>query len=301
MGRPKLDYIYVKNEIEMGGSELLSEVYKNNKIKLKIRCPVGHVYYVNYNNWKTGYRCPYCSNQLVCKDNNLFVRYPEVAKEWNYIRNNGLLPEDILPGSHKKVWWVCDEGHGWVAIPNNRTSNVTGCPNCAGKAVPTIEFIRLDFEKYGYFLKTLVYIDCYQKLEYICPCGHEHSITWSHWQQGQRCPICANINKFGPGNPNWRGGAKAGPYCIVWECNEYKEYIKERDGNKCMNPCCSGKYKQLSIHHIDYNKKSCGLENLITLCISCNSRANKDRDWHTAWYRAIMYMRYGYIYDEEVY
>jgi len=93
-------------------------------------------------------------------------------------------------------------------------------------------------------------------------------------------------------NPNWRGGISFEPYCADWT-REYKEYVKGRDGYKCLNPDCWQTFKELSIHHIDYNKKNCGPSNLITLCNSCNSRANTDRDWHEFWYKAIIYRRYG--------
>ena len=76
-----------------------------------------------------------------------------------------------------------------------------------------------------------------------------------------------------------------------------KEFIKERDGYKGLNPYCSSKNPDdLTIHHIDYNKKNCDPSNLITVCRSCNSAANSDREWHTSWYQALMHMRYGYKY-----
>ena len=37
-------------------------------------------------------------------------------------------------------------------------------------------------------------------------------------------------------------------------------------------------------------KETVGPTNLITICNSCNSAANKDRRWHTAWYQAIIYI-----------
>lgn len=102
----------------------------------------------------------------------------------------------------------------------------------------------------------------------------------------------------GDDHPNWKGGISCEPYCQIWSDKEYKESIKQRDGHKCLNPDCWKTHKTLSIHHIDYNKKSCGPENLITICRSCNGRANKNRSWHKAWYQAIMYKRYGYVYSE---
>jgi len=78
-----------------------------------------------------------------------------------------------------------------------------------------------------------------------------------------------------------------------WSSEEFKDFIKERDGYRCLNPFCFGNIHKLCVHHINYNKKDCVPENLITLCTSCNSRANKNRKWHEAWYKAIINRRYG--------
>ena len=138
---------------------------------------------------------------------------------------------------------------------------------------------------------TVNYKNARKKLNYICPKGHKHQITWDMWQRGQRCTTCWNLRRFGSGNPNWKGGISCEPYCFEWSSKEFKDFIKERDGYRCLNPYCFGNIHRLSVHHIDYNKKNCDPNNLITLCVSCNSRANKDREWHTSWYRAIMYRR----------
>ena len=99
----------------------------------------------------------------------------------------------------------------------------------------------------------------------------------------------------GSNHPNWKGGISKLPYCPNWT-KEYKDDIKERDCYKCLNPYCYHTNTTLAVHHIDYTKTLCGPDNLITLCGSCNSRANTDREWHTQWYRTILNKRYGYIY-----
>ena len=43
--------------------------------------------------------------------NDLLTVYPELAKEWNYEKNDDLMPSSVLPGSHKKVWWKCSKNH----------------------------------------------------------------------------------------------------------------------------------------------------------------------------------------------
>lgn len=100
----------------------------------------------------------------------------------------------------------------------------------------------------------------------------------------------------GEKNPNWRGGISTHPYCFRWSNEEFKEYIKERDGYTCLNPYCSKTSNKIVIHHVDYDKQNCNHQNLITVCSSCNSRANFDREWHKSWYQAILHRRYGYNY-----
>ena len=40
----------------------------------------------------------------------------------------------------------------------------------------------------------------------------------------------------------------------------------------------------LHIHHIDYNKNNCSHINLITLCSSCNTRANYNKSYWKNFY-----------------
>lgn len=47
-------------------------------------------------------------------------------------------------------------------------------------------------EKYTLLTKENEYINNIQKLEYLCPKGTKHSISWSNWQLGHRCPCCNN-------------------------------------------------------------------------------------------------------------
>ena len=100
----------------------------------------------------------------------------------------------------------------------------------------------------------------------------------------------------GSNNPAWRGGISYDEYCKIFSVQEFKDMIKERDGNKCLNPSCKKIKTYLVIHHIDYIKQNCDLNNLITVCNSCNSAANIDREWHKSWYQAILQKRYNYEY-----
>lgn len=83
--------------------------------------------------------------------------------------------------------------------------------------------------------------------------------------------------KYGENHPCWKGGISCEPYCDVWIDKEYKESIKERDNYTCQNPFCLCDSSDIVLHHINYVKKDCKPNNLITVCNSSNSRANGDR------------------------
>ena len=95
-------------------------------------------------NRSRGDRCPKCSStehnlkiikNKIDKQGSLLTNYPELMKEWDYERNSqlGLDPERLLPGSHKKAWWICKTcGRNWFAVIGNRTKG-HGCTICGHK------------------------------------------------------------------------------------------------------------------------------------------------------------------------
>jgi len=96
-------------------------------------CLKGHEYQATISNRNTGYGCPYCSGRYAIKgETDLLTVNPTLAKEWNYEKNNGLTPIDVLPSSDKKVWWICSKGHEWQTTIASRSSG-TGCPYCSGR------------------------------------------------------------------------------------------------------------------------------------------------------------------------
>lgn len=96
-------------------------------------CPKGHSYDMPIQSrTHNKSNCPFCGSKRILKGfNDLQTRYPEIAKEWDYEKNGSLTPDGVFPGSNKRYWWKCSEGHEWEVSPNNRTSNNRGCPFCA--------------------------------------------------------------------------------------------------------------------------------------------------------------------------
>ena len=86
-------------------------------------------------------------------------------------------------------------------------------------------------------------------------------------------------SQCGENNPSWKGGLSFEPYTEEFN-KELKELIRNRDNYQCQLCGCpeSEEGRNLAIHHIDYVKKNCKPFNLISLCISCHMKTNKDRE-----------------------
>ena len=83
-------------------------------------------------------KCPYCTGRLVLSGyNDLATLHPKLMAEWHKTLNGALHPENVTPGSNKKAWWVCHEGHVWqTAIYSRTRKKATGCPVCMGTVKP---------------------------------------------------------------------------------------------------------------------------------------------------------------------
>ena len=280
----KLTLEYIKKQFEKEGYKPLIKEYVNAYQRLNFICPNGHLHSICWVNWQQGNRCSYCSGKV--KKTIEFVKL-------KFEKDNYILLTKKYINNKQKLDYVCPNGHKHSTTWNDWQQGKK-CGYCYSKIKLNMEFIKSEFEKEEYTLLTDMYIDNKQKLKYICPNGHKHSISWNVWKRGIRCSYCTSIKISGSGNPNWKGGVSCEPYCDVWLDKEFKESIKERDNYGCQNSDCWGISEKLSIHHIDYDKKNCKPDNLITLCNSCNSRANKNRKFHEDFYSTIMYKR-GYL------
>ena len=140
----------------------------------------------------------------------------------------------------------------------------------------------------------------YKGIEKKCKClDCGKKIAKSTFYRGQRCKSCENKRRWQEGiiegmpgdkNPNWQGGISFEPYSIEWT-EELREFIRKRDNYTCQNCGLTNEEhlivydRSLTIHHIDYNKKNCSEENLISLCVQCNSRANFNRSYWLDFYK----------------
>jgi len=115
--------------------ELISDTYISATDNLKLKClknNCGEIFQMSWNMISSGHCCSYCcvAPKKVGLSNCLATRNPELAKEWNTIKNGKLTPYKVTPNYSKKVWWKCKEcNHEWPAKINGRNYG-TGCPEC---------------------------------------------------------------------------------------------------------------------------------------------------------------------------
>ena len=66
------------------------------------------------------------------KHNSLLEKYPQIAIEFDLVKNKPLTPDNIDYGSGIKCHWICSKcGYEYESTPNQRTQNGSGCPSCA--------------------------------------------------------------------------------------------------------------------------------------------------------------------------
>jgi len=183
--KKKLTIEYIRKQFKKENYKLLTTEYKSNKQKLNYICPNGHKHSITWNKWQRGRRCPYCYGNV--KLTIEFIRYEFTKEGYKFLTKEYV-------NNKQELDYVCPKGHkhstSWASWSKGHK-----CPYCYGNGKPTIEFIKTSFEKEKYILLTNEYKNCDQKLDYICPKRHKHSISWSNWQKGHRCPYCAAVSK----------------------------------------------------------------------------------------------------------
>ena len=181
-------------------------------------CPVGHEYPATPNS-RLGRRkegkiqgCPYCSGRIASPENNLFVCFPDLAKELDE-KKSGLKAIDITPSSGQDVWWMCPEGHSYQSRVANRTKLGTGCKYCgtennSPRAVSREYNLAVNHPdiatewhstKNGDLTPDSVTSGSKKVVWWSCKKGCEWQAQINSRTSGRGCPYCSG-NKVGFGN-----------------------------------------------------------------------------------------------------
>ena len=219
--------------------------------------------------------CPYCSNRRVLKGyNDLKSKFPRIARQWDYSKNEGVSPQDVFYNSSKEAWWKCKEGHSWKATVKSRTyANNNECPYCANKKTlkgyNDLETTNPELLKEWYYDKNdiqpcQITVDSFKKVWWKCKHGHKWKSTIaSKIKNNGKCPICSNkkvlkgYNDLATVSPeiakewNYDKNKKFTPSTILaegttrvwWKCekgHEWETSPKKRTENHSKCPYCSG-------------------------------------------------------------
>ena len=198
----------------------------------------------------------------------------ELLLQWHPALNEPMTPKSVSPGSQKKVWWRCKQGHEWQVAVHTRTGKHTGCPYCAGRillpgkndfASQNPELAKQWHPTKNNGLKPdQVFSHTTQKVWWICEKRHEWQTRISNRVNGDRCPICTNRkilpknNDLASTHPSlakqWHPTKNESltPEKVVsgssrkvwWQCNQGHEWcatIKARAHQGTGCPICAGK------------------------------------------------------------
>ena len=185
-----------------------------------------------------GRGCGYCANRILLTGfNDLQTKYPELAEEWHPVKNGDLNPTDVISGSNKKFWWICQFGHEWKTSVAERINHKTGCPFCSGRRTivgmndlqtkcPDISK-EWNYEKNGDLKPTEVSYSSNKKVWWKCSKGHEwKTLICDRTGRGKTgCPYCSNRKII----PGYNDLATISPNLVVeWNFEKNKGLV---DGN----------------------------------------------------------------------
>ncbi len=258
-----------------------SELSSGSHRKVWWRCGKGHTWLAEVKSRTGGSGCPFCANRSIAAgENDLGTTHPALAAQWCETRNAGLTPSDVVPGSHKRVWWRCEKGHEWEASVISRAIGGTGCPVCAGKRVLKGEndlaslrpllASQWAWELNGGLAPEQVTCSSNRKVWWRCEKGHEwEAVIASRALKGTGCPYCMGrkvlqgFNDLATLFPKiakqWDNKLNAGLRAdeitsgssrrVWWRCDEghiWRAAVYSRTGKKkCGCPVCAGTTKRI--------------------------------------------------------
>mgnify|MGYP002560870225 CR=1 FL=1 len=129
-----------------------------------------------------------------------------LTAEWDIEKNAPLTPQDVAPGSHKIVWWRCQNGHSYRSAVKTRVQG-RGCPYCANRKVlpgfndlATVQpLVAKEWHESlnGALTPEMVTAGSHKKAWWICSYGHvwKAAIYSRAGVQQCGCPVCAGKTK----------------------------------------------------------------------------------------------------------
>ena len=191
-------------DYQKNGTILPSMVTAGSGKKVWWICSKGHSYQASIASRTRGTGCPVCSGKKILEGFNDFKsKCPELAKEWDYTKND-ITPDMVTYGSDKKFWWICANGHSYQCSINNRRLGQT-CPICSNKKIlagfndinTTHPHIAHEWDyEYNQIQPTEVSAGSHKKVRWICStCGYKWIAPIYNRTSGHGCPECAKARR----------------------------------------------------------------------------------------------------------
>lgn len=258
---------------EKNGGRLPTQYSAGSNARICWKCSVcGYEWEALIANRSRNQGCPQCAGKVASPELSLAATYPEIAAQWHSVLNGDLTPMDVLPGSDKMVYWLCENGHHWKIAVHVRTLQNHGCPYCTNKRVwPGFNDLASvhpellpEWDKSNPVPPNQVLASSTQSFTWRCDKGHTWKTSVYNRLKGNNCPYCAN-RKVWPGfndlasthpqlaqewNNEKNGGLTPKGFTagsnkkVWWKCadcqGEWQARIfSRRDGRGC--PFCAGK------------------------------------------------------------
>jgi rubrerythrin len=217
--------------------------------------------------------CPYCAGQKIGSKNNLLFLFPSICLEWDYTKNKNLLPENFVPGSNKKFWWICKKcGYSWGAKASDRTGKKTGCPACANIAnngknnlMALFPEIAKEFDLSKNYPKTPedYFPESNKKLWWKCSkCGYSWGTTAQKRTRDKNgCPACSGRVPYKNNNLKYIFPSIASEWDFEKNYPKTPEDYTSKSGKKVWWICDKGHSYSCTIAHRTF----CGIG-----CSICN-------------------------------
>ena len=195
MDKQKYSHNFIKKEFAKRGYELLSE-YNGSQQPLNVKCPEGHITKtITWNRFNNGRGCKICGVKK-CSD-KLRHTHEFVYKEF---KKEGYELISDYNKCNKSLKIKCPNGHITDTMTYSNFKKGQRCKFCsreskAKKQRHSQKFIENEFAKNGYGLLSK-YQHANESLKIKCPNGHiTDTMTYSNFKKGQRCNVCATIQK----------------------------------------------------------------------------------------------------------
>ncbi|HEY3931313.1 MAG TPA: zinc-ribbon domain-containing protein, partial [Verrucomicrobiae bacterium] len=141
----------------------------------------------------------FCSSKRLHSSNCAAKKYPKLLDWWHKKKNGSLTLFDVIPNSHKKVWWICPEGHEFQRATADRI-RAKFCPICTNKEVhPSNCLAKVcpDLAREWHPSKNAkltphdVVAGSSRKIWWKCKkCHNEWRATPENRKYGKGCPVC---------------------------------------------------------------------------------------------------------------